>query len=197
MYIFNICCNGEDGMRKSITLIALALVSLLAFNGTALMTFASKPTVVINPLQGNVGESFNFDVTATSWCTVSEIEVEDPNGDTWVLESKRYYGWTEVSLELDAGDSIRITWPEADISELGGHVSIPTELRWKNQGGTDSSHTNEIGTYSVSFSGIGCFYFYCDSFLVVPEGPLGTVSFLLICVASLVMYKRVSPKVRL
>ena len=194
------CCNGENNMRKSITLTALALVSLLAFNGTAFMAFASKPTVVINPLQGNLGESFNFDVTATSWCTVSEIKVEDPNGDVWVLERNGYFGWTEVSFWLYAGDSIRITWPEVDISELGGDVSVPTDLRWEYVGVKDpplDPHTLVHGTYKLSFEGMGCWYWYCDSFFVVPEGPLGTVSFLLICIASLVMYKRLSPQLKL
>jgi len=158
-------------MKKGVSLIALALVSIISLIYPVFTAFASQPTVIIDPPQGDLESSFNFDITATSWSTLSAIRVKDPEGDTWLLEG----GARTVTIVLDEGDSIRITWPEADISVLNGDVSIPTDLRWKNIGGDDSPHTSVMGTYSISFFGFGCFYFFCGSFFVVPEGPLGTI----------------------
>ena len=187
-------------MRKSIIIISLVLVSLLALNNTVLMSFASEPNVVIDPIQGLPGESFSFDVTATSWSTVSDIVVEDPSGDIWILKGLTTYGWRIVEIWLqDAGDFIQITWPMASITVLNdpdNDVKIRSEwgspisdLAWVNVD-DETPHTLIKGTYSISFSGIGCKYFYVDSFFVIPEGPLGTLSFLLMFIASLAMYTR-------
>jgi len=192
-------CIGENGMRKGAIIAALTLVSLLAFNGTAFMAFADAPTIVIYPVQGLIGESFNFDITATSWSTVSEIKVRDPNGDTWVLKGWINNNWVPVTITLeDVGDSVRLTWPGPGVlfsvlNDPDNDVSISsTNLAWMNSA-AKTPHTSVIGTYGVLFAGSGCQYFDVKSFYVAPEGLFGTLSFLLICVASLVMYKRVRP----
>ena len=167
------------------------------------IAFASEPSVVINPLQGLHGESFNFDITATSGSTVSDIEVEDPEGHTWVLKGLTSFSWRTVQILLkDVGDSVRLNWPEATITvlnDLDDDVAITskfglpfTDLAWMN-GEAISPHTETMGTYGVSFSGIGCHYFYVESFFVVPESLFGTLSIILICITSLVLYKR-SPR---
>ena len=195
-------------MKKNILIFTLLLISLLALNVTMFIANASEPTVIINPLQGLPGESFNFDITATSWSTVSDIEVEDPEGHAWVLKGLTSFGWMTVQILLkDVGDGIRLNWPEASITVLDdpdddiaitSKFGLPvTGLAWMN-GEAISPHTETMGTYAVSFSGIGCHYFYVESFFVVPEGLLGTASFLLTCIAGLAVYKRVrNPKFKI
>lgn len=184
-------------MRKGISVMVLLVVSLIALNVPIFTAFASEPNVVITPDTGLTGESFNFDITATSYSTLSGIEVEDPEGNSWTLKGLTRYGWRTVKIWLpDAGDKIRLKWPEASFSVLNDPdhdvkkrstygLSI-TDLAWMN-GKEKVPHTQLMGTYSLSFSGYGCVYFYVASFFVVPEGMLGTLSFLLICFASFVI----------
>jgi len=198
-------------MRKGIILSALALVSLLALNGTVFMALADPPTVFINPLQGLIGESFNFDFTATGESTVSEVKVVDPDSNTWVLKGLTSDGWKIVKIWLyDVGDSVRLIWPEiswsifSELADVGAdNIEIKanglpiTDLAWWNSA-AKPAHTSVVGTYEVWSSGSGCSWFSANSLYVLPEGPLGTLSFLLICVASLAIYKRVRrPQVKL
>ena len=95
-------------MRKGITILALALVSLLALTFTTFMAFTSDPSAVINPLHGLTRESFNFDITAAS-----------TRARDWILKGLTTYGWRTVKIWMEgAGDSIRLIWPEASFSVL-------------------------------------------------------------------------------
>lgn len=207
---------GENGVRKGVIIAALALVSLLALNGTVFMAFATAPTVDVIPVSGFLGESFNIDITATSESTASGIKVKDPDGNIWVLMGFSSGVWDIVTIWLpDAGDKVRLVWPEVSMSifsvehDENGDVKITrngspiTDLAWRHINYVPPSpplppHTSVVGTYQFWFAGSGCTYLKVVSLLVVPEGPLGTLSFLLICVASLAMYKRVRrPQVKL
>jgi len=193
--IFYILCIGEIRMRKSIILISLVLVSLLALNNTILMSFASEPNAVIDPTNALPGEDFSFEITATSWSTVTGIEAEDPDGNTWVLKGLTSYGWRTVKIWLkDDGDSIQLTWPEASFTVLNDPDndviirskwgSSITDLAWVNDD-DKLPHTQVMGTYGISFSGIGCIYFHVDSFFVVPEFMLGTAGAMIASIAGL------------
>jgi len=75
-------------VRKSITILALALISLLALNFIAVMAFTFEPNGVINPF-------------------------------ALVSEGLATHGLSTVKIWLkDAGDSIRLIWPEASFSAL-------------------------------------------------------------------------------
>lgn len=206
-------------MRRGIILSTLALISLLALNGTFLMALADKPTIVIIPTDGLLGESFSFYITATSISpddptTASGIQVTDPiGGDYWVLMAIAPGGPYITKIWLyDVGDEVQLIWP-ADPSSIfsvendpnpnikvtanGYTITDYTKLFWQNGDGY-LPHTSEVGTYEILLGGSGCAWFDLKSFLVVPEGPLGTLSFLLICIGSLVMYKRLrQPQVKL
>jgi len=187
-------------MKKGVYIFALALVSLLNYNCTVFIAFASEPDVVITPPRGGPGEGFDFIITATSWSTVSGIKVEDPEGKYWVLKGLTFEGWRTVRITLrDAGDQVKLTWSDASISVMNdpdGDVRMTsamgwpmTDFKWVN-GDDISPHTQLMGAYSLSFTGRGCHYFFVDSFFVVPESPLGTVSILFTCIYSLAMYTR-------
>jgi len=177
------------------------------------MAFADPPTVDVTPTQGFLGESFYIDITATSESTASGIKVIDPDDNIWVLKGFSSGVWKIVTIRLpDAGDKIRYIWPETISSPLSvlndpgtpieittpdGSLIAITDLAWWNKDNLPS-HTSFLGTYKFWFSGTGCTFLKVVSIYVFPEGPLGTLSFLLICVASLVMYKRVRrPQVKL
>lgn len=197
-------------MRKGVIIATLALFSLLALNGTVFMAFADPPTVDVTPTQGFLGESFNIDITATSESTASGIKFKDPDGNIWVLKGFSSGVWDVVMIRLpDAGDKIRLIWPETSpfiftvLKDLDNDVEITingspiTDLAWRNSNNLQP-HTQVVGTYQFWFSGSGCTFIHVGSIYVFPEGPLGTLSFLLICIASLVMYKRVRrPQVKL
>jgi len=205
-------------MKRGIILSALALVSLLALNGTVFMAFASKPTVVVDPVQGYLGMSYSIYITATpseDTITASSIQVTDPDGDTWELQGEVSPGvWVTAKIWLpDVGDEVQLIWPETSGSivtkkESGGNnikiaatdESAITDLAWRDIVNDPplSPHTSEVGTYVVWMGGSGCAWIYNCSFYSMPEGPLGTISFLLVCVASLAIYKRVRrPQVKL
>jgi len=197
-------------MRKGLFLSALVLVSLIALNGTVFVAFATAPTVAVIPVSGFLGESFSIDITATSESTASGIKFRDPDGDTWILKGFSAGNWEIVSISLpDAGDKVRLVWPEISFSifsvlndpngnvKIGANGAPITDLIWWNSA-SKPPHTSVVGTYQFWFSGSGCTYLHVGSILVTPEGPLGTISFLLVCVASLAIYKRVSrPQVKL
>jgi len=180
-----ILITGENSMKKSVSLIALALVSIISLIYPVFTAFASQPTVIIDPPQGDLESSFNFVITATSWSTVKEVKVEDPEGKYWVLKGLTSAGWRNVKITLrDAGDQVKLTWSDASISVLNdpdGDVRVTssmgwpmTDFKWVNGDGV-SPHTQLMGAYGLSFSGRGCHYFFVNSFFVVPEGPLGTI----------------------
>lgn len=196
-------------MKKGIMLSTLVLVSLLALNGAVFMAFASAPNVDVIPTSGSLGESFNIDITATSESTVSGIKFRDPDGNTWSLRGLVGGNWEIVTIKLpDAGDKVRLVWPATSsifskLKDLDNDVKLVfngspiTNLMWWNSA-SKPPHTSVVGTYQFWFSGSGCTYIHVGSLYVLPEGPLGTVSFLLVCVASLAIYKRVRrPQVKL
>ena len=82
-------------MRKRITILALALISLLALNFIAVMAFTFEPSAVTNPF-------------------------------ALAREGLTTHGWRIVNIWLkDAGDSIRLNWPEASFSVLNrAHVLL-------------------------------------------------------------------------
>ena len=189
-------------MRKGFVLSVLALVSLIALNSTVFVAFATAPTVDVIPVSGFLGESFSIDITATSESTVSGIKFRDPDGYTWTLKGLVGSNWEIVTIKLpDAGDKVRLVWPATSsifskLKDLDNDVKIVfngspiTNLMWWNSA-SKPPHTSVVGTYQFWFSGSGCTYLHVGSVYVMPEGPLGTVSFLLVCVASLAIYKRV------
>lgn len=95
-------------MRKNITILTLALISLLALNIIAVMAFTFEPNGVINPFA-----LAREGLTTHGWRTVK----------IWLK---------------DAGDSIRFIWPEASFSVLNlAHVLLTwpeSILRIENKG---------------------------------------------------------------
>lgn len=180
-------------MKKRLLLLALIFINLLVLNSAVLPAHASEPTIIVAPDKSMPGGSFNFDITATSFSTVENIQVKDPEGNVWVLKAQTIHGWwVQVTILLrDNGDSIRLTWPDASFSVLNDpnhniNLSPNNNIKWINKDGKEP-HTQSMGTYSLTLSGIGCHYFFVGSFLVVPESPFGTLSIVCACLVGLVI----------
>jgi len=175
---------------------AVALLSILALSAMVPASSAASAIVITDsdltnpPGVGLPGTSFTFNLAAAEPSTVLgmifggvvPVTVTDPASTTWALLDGA--GAPVVIVMPDVGDAVDITFPAASITVVtdpDGDVTVlgPGPYVWA---GPVPPSTAVMGLYALSVAGSETMvllpFMVLDTFLVVPESPLGTIAML-------------------